>query len=121
MWNELVNVIRFDKVLKEEKDYARLLLNHLNTASGSHLIKKEITYFLEDVVEKYGEIPTKATFEQQLIELKNDYEEYKKKPITGIHKLDGFHWVNANDKICADYELKIKNLESEIARYNKGV
>lgn len=121
MWNELVNVIRFDKITKEEKDHARLLLNQLNTASGSHLMKKEITYFLEDMVEKYGEIPTKATLEQQLIELKNDYEEYKKKPIKGIDKLDGLHWVNVNDKICADYELKIKNLESEILRYNKGV
>lgn len=121
MWNELVNVIRFDKVEEEDKNHARLLLKLLNTASGSHSMKKEIIYFLEDMVEKYGEIPTKATLEQQLIELKNDYEEYKKKPITGIHKLNGFNWVNVNDKICADYELKIKNLESEIARYNKGV
>lgn len=121
MWNELINVIRFDKVEQEDKEHARLLLKLLNTASGSHLMKKEITYFLEDMVEKYGEIPTKTTLEQQLIELKNDYEEYKKKPIKGIYKLDGFHWVNVNDKICADYELKIKNLESEIARYNKGV
>jgi hypothetical protein len=121
MWNELVNVIRFNKVEEEDKKHAKLLLSLLNTASGSHLMKKEITHFLEDMVEKYGEIPTKATLEQQLIELKNDYEEYKKKPIKGIDKLDGFHWVNVNDKICADYELKIKNLESEIARYNKGV
>lgn len=117
MWNELINVIRFDKVEQEDKEHARLLLKLLNTASGSHLMKKEITNFLEDMVDKYGEIPTKATLEQQLIELKNDYEEYKKKPIKVIDKLDGFHWVNVNDKICADYELKIKNLESEIARY----
>ena len=121
MWNELVNVIRFNKVAEEDKNHANLLLKLLNTASGSHSMKKEITYFLEDMVEKYGEIPTKATLEQQLIEIKNDYEEYKKKPITGIHKLNGFNWVNVNDKICAEYELKIKNLEVEILRYNKGV
>ena len=51
------------------------------------------------MVEKYGEIPTEVTLEQQLIDLKKDYEEYKKKPIKGIDKLDGFHWVNVNDKI----------------------
>ena len=44
-----------------------------------------------------------------------------KKIRTGFDKLDGIHWCNVNDKVCADYELKIKNLESEIARYNKGV
>jgi hypothetical protein len=42
MWNELVNVIRFDKVEEEDKKHARLLLSLLNTASGSHLMKKEI-------------------------------------------------------------------------------
>lgn len=121
MWNELVKVIKYYKVDKEDRERARLLLSQLNTASGNHLMRKEITYFLDDMVEKYGEIPTEVTLEQQLIDLKKDYEEYKKKPIKGIDKLDGFHWVNVNDKICADYELKIKNLESEIARYNKGV
>lgn len=117
MWNELLNVLKYDKVDKEDKEHARLLMGQLNTAGGIHLMRKEITRFLEDMVDKYGEIPTKQTLEQQLIDIKNDYEEYKKKPFKGIDKLDGIHWCNVNDKVCADYELKIKNLENEIARY----
>lgn len=117
MYNKLLNVVKYDKVDKEDKEHARLLMSQLDTAGGIHLMRKEITYFLEDMVEKYGEIPTKQTLEQQLIDIKNDYEEYKKKPFTGFDKLDGIHWCNVNDKVCADYELKIKNLENEIARY----
>lgn len=59
MYNELVMIIKYDKVSQEDKDHARLLLNQLNTASGAYFLKKEITYFLEDMVEKYGIIPTK--------------------------------------------------------------
>jgi hypothetical protein len=57
MWNELVMVIKYDKVSQEDKDHARLLLSQLNTAGGAHLMRKEITYFLEDMVDKYGTIP----------------------------------------------------------------
>ena len=118
MWNELVNVIRFDKVEQEDKNHARLLLSLLNTASGSHLMKKEITNFLEDMVEKYGEIPTKATLEQQLIELKSEMENFKE------------YWANKpklRDDIIMisnrmhQYTMDLKKLEDDIARYNKGV
>lgn len=118
MWNELVNVIRFDKVDQEDKEHARLLLKLLNTASGSHLMKKEITNFLEDMVEKYGEIPTKATLEQQLIELKSEMENFKE------------YWANKpklRDDIIMisnrmhQYTMDLKKLEDDIARYNKGV
>ena len=56
MYNELVLVINYDKVNEEDRNHARLLLSQLKTASGRHLMRKEITYFLEDMVEKYGDI-----------------------------------------------------------------
>lgn len=116
MYNELVLVINYDKVNEEDRNLARLLLSQLKTASGSHLMRKEITYFLEDMVEKYGNIH-KRTLEQELADLKSDYEKYKKKPIKGLYKLDGIRYSNAHDKICADYELRIMNLEKQIKDY----
>lgn len=113
MWNELVKIIKSDKVDEEDRNHARLLLSQLNTAGGIHLMRKEITHFLEDMVEKYGDIH-KQTLEQELAELKSEYEEYKKNPIKGIYKLDGIHYSNAHDKICADYELRIMSLETQI-------
>ena len=77
MWNELVNVIKYDRVEEEDRQHARLLLSQLNTASGSHFMKKEITYFLEDMLEKYGTIPTKLTLEKQLNDLIAEMEEFK--------------------------------------------
>lgn len=61
MWNELVMIIKSDKVEDEEKKYARLLFNQLNTASGSYFLKKEIKYFLDDMADKYGNIPNLNT------------------------------------------------------------
>ena len=113
MWNELVKIIKCDKVEEEDRQHARLLLSHLNTASGSHLMKKEITYFLESMADKYGDIH-KQTLEQELDDLKSEYEEYKKKPIKGMYKLDGIRYSSAHDKICADYELRIMSLETQI-------
>lgn len=113
MYNELVKVIKYDKVEEEDRKHAKLLLSQLNTASGIHIMRKEITYFLESMVEKYGDIH-KQTLEQELDNLKSDYEDYKKKPIKGFYKLDGIQYTNAHDKICADYELRIKNLEKQI-------
>lgn len=77
MWNELVLVIKYDLVEEEDRNHARLLLNLLNTASGSHLMRKEITYFLEDMVEKYGVIPTKLSLKMQLNDLIAEIEEFK--------------------------------------------
>ena len=106
-------VINYDNVEEEDENHARLLLSQLKTAGGRHLLRKEITYFLEDMVEKYGDIP-KQTLEQELAELKSEYEKYKKKPIKGMYKLDGIRYTNAHDKICADYELRIMNLEKQL-------
>lgn len=116
MWNELVMVINYDKVSQEDEDHARLLLRQLNTAGGRHLMRKEITYFLEDMYEKYGNIP-KITLEQELINLKNDYNKYKTKPQKGYAKLDGMRYSNINDRVCYDYEMRISALEKQLGKY----
>lgn len=113
MWNDLVKVINYDKIEQEDKDHARLLLSQLKTAGGIHLMRKEITYFLEDMYEKYGNIP-KITFEQELIDLKNDYNKYKTKPHKGYAKLDGMRYSNINDNVCREYEMRIQELEGKI-------
>ena len=77
MYNELVLVIKYDKVDEVDRKHARLLLSQLNTASGSHFMRKEITYFIEDMVEKYGDIPTKLTLEKQVNDLVVEMEEFK--------------------------------------------
>lgn len=118
MWNELVKVIKYDKVSQEDKDHARLLLSHLDTAGGIHLIRKEITYFLENMYEKYGNIP-RLSLEQELIEVKNDYNKYKNKPHRGYAKLDGMRYSNINDSICYEYETKIKELERKIKTFDE--
>ena len=43
------------------------------------------------------------------------YQEYKKLlEEKGMYKLDGIRYTNAHDKICADYELRIMSLETQI-------
>ena len=113
MWNELVMVINYDKVSQEDEDHARLLLNQLDTAGGRHLMRKEITYFLEDMYEKYGNIP-KITLEQELINLKNEYNKYKTKSFKGYAKLDGIRYSNINESVCHNYEMRIQELERKI-------
>ena len=114
MWNELVLVIKYDKVEEEDRNHARLLLSYLNTASGSHLMRKEITYFLENMVEKYGTIPTKLTLEKQLNDLIAEIEEFKA------------YWAN-RPKIREDiimisnrmhqYSVELNRLEKQIRNY----
>lgn len=116
MWNELVMVIKYDKVEEEDRNHARLLLSHLDTAGGIHLIRKEITNFLEDMYEKYGNIP-KLSLEQELIDLKNDYNKYKNKPHKGYAKLDGMRYSNTHESICYEYETRIKELERKIKTF----
>lgn len=115
MWNELVMVIKYDKVSQEDKDHARLLLNQLNTAGGRHLMRKEITYFLEDMVEKYGTIPTKLTLEKQLKDLIAEMEQFKE------------YWANRPkcreevimiSKRMHEYFIDIENLRKKIAKFN---
>lgn len=114
MWNELVMVIKYDKVEEEDREHARLLLSLLNTASGHHLMRKEITYFLEDMVEKYGAIPTKLTLEKQLNDLKSEMEEFK------------VYWANRpkdrEDIIMISnrmhqYSIELNRLEKQIENY----
>ena len=114
MWNELVLVIKYDKVEEEDRQHARLLLSQLNTASGSHLMRKEITYFLEDMVEKYGTIPTKPTLEKQLNDLIAEMEEFKA------------YWANRpkgrEDTIMISnrmhqYSVELNRLEKQIGNY----
>ena len=116
MWNELVMVINYDKIEQEDENHARLLLRQLNTAGGIHLMRKEITYFLEDMYEKYGNIP-KIRLERELINLRNDYNKYKTKPRSGYAKLDGMRYSNINESICYNYEMRISALEKQIAKY----
>ena len=115
MWNELVRVIKYDKVSQEDKDHARLLLNQLNTASGAYFLKKEITYFLEDMVEKYGTIPTKVTLEQQLKDLIAEMEKFKA------------YWANRPkcreevimiSKRMHEYSIDIEKLQKQIVKFN---
>lgn len=118
MYNELVKVINYDKIEQDDENHARLLLSHLKTAGGIHLMRKEITYFLEDMYEKYGNIP-KLTLEQELINLKNDYNKYKTNPHKGYAKLDGMRYSNIDESICNNYEMKIKELERKIKTFNE--
>ena len=114
MWNELVMVIKYDKVSQEDKDHARLLLGQLNTAGGSHLMRKEIAYFLEDMVDKYGTIPTKVTLEKQLKDLIAEMEEFKAywaKPL----KSRGHHIMIS--KRMHEYSIQIIALEKQIGKY----
>lgn len=114
MWNELVLVIKYDKVEEEDRQHARLLLSHLNTAGGIHLMRKEITNFLEDMVEKYGTIPTKLTLEKQLNDLIAEMEEFKA------------YWANRpkdREEIIMisnrmhQYSVEITRLEKQIGNY----
>ena len=76
MYNALTNVINFDKVEQDDRNMAKMLLSQYNTAGGS-MIKKEIQYFLDDIVEKYGTIPTKLTLEQELNNMITEMEDFK--------------------------------------------
>lgn len=118
MENELIKVIKYDKVEEEDRNHARLLLSDLRTAGGIHLIRKELTYFLENMYEKYGNIP-RLSLEQELIEVKNDYNKYKNKPHRGYAKLDGMRYSNINDSICYEYETRIKELERKIKTFSE--
>ena len=53
MWNKLIKVIKNENIDQKDKEKAKMLLNYLNTASGPHLMRKEIQYFLEEMENKY--------------------------------------------------------------------
>ena len=58
MWNELVKIKQYPNISVEDKNMASLLLNHLNTASGAHFLRKEIEIFIENMVSKHSDILT---------------------------------------------------------------
>lgn len=114
MWNELIMVIKYDKVSQEDKDHARLLLNQLNTAGGRYFMRKEIAYFLEDMVDKYGTIPTKVTLEQQIKDLTTEMEEFKAYWANKPKLRDDIIMIS---KRMHQYSIDIKSLEKQIAKY----
>lgn len=114
MWNKLVMVIKYDKVSQEDKDHARLLLNQLNTASGAYFLKKEITYFLEDMVEKYGTIPTKVTLEQELADVLAEQEEFKAQWRDKPKLRDDIIMISNR---LHQFFLQIKSLKEQISKY----
>lgn len=114
MWNELVMVIKYDKVSQEDKDHASLLFNQLNTAGGIHLMRKEITYFLEDMYEKYGPIPNKFTLEKQLKDLIAEMEEFKAYWANKPKFRDDVIWVSNR---MHEYSTQIMVLQKQIGKY----
>lgn len=112
MWNELVKVIKYYKVDKEDRERARLLLSLLNTASGSHLMKKEITHFLDDMVEKYGALQN-PPLEQQLKEVEQELADFKKDCADkGLDKMRYFEKTYKD--IIWEKEKQIEQLKREI-------
>ena len=114
MWNELILVIKYDKVSQEDKDHARLLLNQLNTAGGSYFMRKEITNFLEYMADKYGTIPTKVTLEQQLKDLIAEMEEFKAYWANKSKNRDDIIMVS---KRMHQYHTDIESLRKQIGKY----
>lgn len=114
MWNELVLVIKYDRVEEEDRQHAKLLLNLLNTASGSHFMRKEITYFLEDMVEKYGTIPTKLTLEKQLNDLIAEIEEFK---AYWANRPKGREETIIISNRMHQYSVELNRLEKQIGNY----
>lgn len=114
MWNELVMVIKYDRVEEEDRNHARLLLSHLNTASGSYFMRKEITNFLENMVEKYGDIPTKLTLEKQLNDLKSEMEDFK---AYWANRPKGREEVIMISNRMHQYSVELNRLEKQIANY----
>lgn len=115
MWNELVRVINNESINDNDRDMAQRLLRQLNTAGGRHLMRKEITYFLEDMVEKYGTIPTKLTLEKQLKDLIAEMEQFKE------------YWANRPkcreeviiiSKRMHEYFIDIEKLKKQIVKSN---
>ena len=114
MYNTLVMVIKFDKVSQEDKEHARLLLSDLNTAGGIHLIRKEVTNFLDNMVDKYGTIPTKVTLEKQLKDLIAEMEEFKAYWAKQVKCRDHHIMIS---KRMHEYFTQISALEKQIGNY----
>ena len=116
MYNELVKIIKYYKVDKEDKEKARMLLSHYNTAGGS-MISKEIQYFLDDMVEKYGALQN-PSLEQQLKEVEQELADFKKD--CANKRLDKMRYFEKTYKgIIWEKERQIDVLKREIKK-SKG-
>lgn len=100
MWNELVKIKQYPNISVEDKNMASLLLNHLNTASGAHFLRKEIEIFVENMVSKHSDILTYK--EEKLKKLIEEKEDFKK----------NFVITGRESKIF--YDKKIKQFDFEI-------
>jgi hypothetical protein len=77
-------------------------------------MRKEITRFLDDMVEKYGTIPTRLTLEKQLNDLIAEMEDFEA------------YWANrpkGRDEIIMisnrmhQYSVELNSLEKQIGNY----
>ena len=100
MWNELVKINQYPNISDEDKNKVSLLLNHLNTASGAHFLRKEIEIFVDKMVSKHSDILTYK--EEKLKKLIEEKEDLKK----------NFVIRGREDKIF--YDKKIKQFDFEI-------
>ena len=117
MWNELVKVIKYYKVDKEDRDRARLLLSLYNTAGGG-MIKKDIQYFLDDMVEKYGALQN-PPLEQQLKDVEQELADFKKD--CADKRLDKMRYFEKTYKdIIWEKEKQIAQLKREIKNQLKN-
>jgi hypothetical protein len=62
-WDDLNMVMKCDKVSQEDKNHARLLISQLKFGDD---MSKELTYFLEDMANKYGTILAKFALEYRI-------------------------------------------------------
>ena len=79
-----------------------LLLNHLNTASGAHFLRKEIEIFVDNMVSKHSDILTYK--EEKLKKLIEEKEDFKK----------NFVITGRESKIF--YDKKMKQLNYELSK-----
>lgn len=102
MWNELVKIYQYPNISVEDKNMARLLLDQLKTASGTHFLRKEIEIFVENMLSKHSDILTyKVDKKKELMKEKEDFEK-------------NFVIKYREDKIF--YEKRMKQLNYELSK-----
>ena len=114
MYNTLVMVIKYDKVSQEDKEHARLLLSDLRTAGGIHLIRREVANFLDNMVDKYGTIPTKLTLEQELADVLAEQEAFRAQWRDKPKCREDIVMISNR---LHQFFLQIKSLQERIAKY----
>lgn len=104
MWNELVKIKQYPNISVEDKNMASLLLNHLNTASGAHFLRKEIEIFVENMVSKHSDILTYK--EEKLKKLIEEKEDFKKNFVIKYREHKIFY-----DKKIKQFDFEINKLK----------